>query len=85
MAVVELSVLAVLAAVQTCVRGTARQEDRTGGEQRRQSARPARQQGVRSQGQPGSRGRFELEGKREFTRLVTRKSHGLDWLSKVHQ
>ena len=36
MAVVELSVLAVLAAVQTCVRGTARQEDRTDQE----SARP---------------------------------------------
>ena len=45
MAVVELSVLAVLAAVQTCVRGTVGQEDRTPRELRLESGQPGSREG----------------------------------------
>ena len=77
MAVVELSVLAVLAAVQTCVRGTVGQEDRTPRELRLESGQPGSREG--SARQAGREIRVVAEellssggelGEREFPRKL---------------
>ena len=80
MAVVELSVLAVLAAVQTCVRGTVGQEDRTPRELRLESGQPGSREG--SARQAGREIRVvagELwrgAGRERISSQIT-KSHGL--------
>ena len=82
MAVVELSVLAVLAAVQTCERGTVGQEDRTPRELRLESGQPGSREGsARQAGREIRVGAGELWssggelGERISSQIT--KSHGL--------
>ena len=76
--------LVVLAAVQTCVRGTAPQEDRTARELRPSQASQAAAAGGGGETTSPGGGRFELRldlllrRKRDFT------GSGVTWLSKVH-
>ena len=85
MAVVELSVLAVLAAVQTCVRGTVGQEDRTPRELRLESGQPGSREGSARQARREIRvvaGELESSGAAGRENFLANDK--VTWLSKVH-